>query len=251
MKPVVFLHIPKTAGQTIHSELARLAGPGRVSPVRVHTEAPAGAAQFPPGYDLYSGHIDWDALETLPEERFVFTVLRNPCERIASFYFYLLKEAQTLSEAELQRPEQQGKHRILTQSADAYFFADEPGWRGFIRDHYDNVYCAYLATRKMRGWQAMKDLDTGARVAAARANLPLIDRIYSTCELGLLEQDIETWTGREISVVGKYINKGGHGDDEPRWPKLLERIESDVNIRRLEEFVTADEELLSKLGMGL
>ena len=251
MKPIVFLHIPKTAGQTIHSELSRIVGPDRTSPVRVHTEAAEGAAQFPHGFDLYSGHLDWDALETLPAERFVFTVLRDPRERIASFYFYLLKEAQALSEAELQRPDQQGKRRVLTQSADTYFFGGEPGWQGFIRDHYDNVYCTYLATRKIRGHRITKDLDTGARVAAAKANLPLINRVYSTRELGLLEQDIEAWTGQKISVVGKYVNKGNHGDDESRWPKLLERIESDVNIRRLEEFVTVDEDLIAALGMRL
>ncbi|WP_430450438.1 hypothetical protein [Rhodophyticola sp.] len=63
---IVFLHIPKTAGQTIHSELARVVGAKAVSPVRVHTQAARGVAQMPPGYRLYSGHIDWEALDTLP-----------------------------------------------------------------------------------------------------------------------------------------------------------------------------------------
>jgi len=251
MGPIVFLHIPKTAGQTIHSELTRLVGPDRVSPVRVHTEAPDGAAQFPPGYDLYSGHLDWDALETLSDDRFVFSVFRNPCERIASFYFYLLKKAQTLSEEELQRPEHQGMRRIRGQSADSYFFGGDPGWQQFVHDHYDNVYCTYFATRRMRGWRQMRDLDTAARVAAAKANLPMVDRIYSTQNLGALERDIAARFDGQISVVNKFVNKGGHADDELRWPKLLERIESDANLRRLEEFAVADEELISDLGMKL
>lgn len=251
MGPIVFLHIPKTAGQTIHSELTRLVGPDRVSPVRVHTEAPDGAAQFPPGHDLYSGHLDWDALETLPDDRFVFSVFRDPCERIASFYFYLLKRAQAVSEEELQRPERQGMRRIRSQSADSYFFGGDPGWQRFVHDHYDNVYCNYLATRKMRGWKQVQDLDTAARVAAARANLPMIDRIYSTRDLGALERDIAARFDGQISVVRKFVNTGGHGDGELRWPKLLERIESDANLRRLEEFAVADEDLISSLGMKI
>ncbi|MGR3710341.1 MAG: sulfotransferase family 2 domain-containing protein [Alterinioella nitratireducens] len=251
MTPIIFLHIPKTAGQTIHSELTRMAGPARVSPIRVHSQAPDAAGQFPPGYDVYSGHLDWTELETLPEERFTFTVLRDPRERIASFYFYLLKEAATLSKAALQRPENTGKRRISTQSADAYFFAGPPPWRRFIHDHYDNVYCSYLATRKIRGWQQMKGLDPAARVAAAQANLPLIDRIYSTRGLDRLENDIEARTGKRLSLVGKYVNKGNYGDHEPRWPKLLARMESDANIARLQGFVAADEMLIADLDLTL
>ena len=249
MAPIVFLHIPKTAGQTIHSELTRLVRPDRVSPVRVHTEAATGAAQFPPGYDLYSGHLDWEALDTIPEDRFVFTVFRDPCERIASFYFYLLKRAQTLTESELARPERQGMRRIRSQSADAYFFGGDPGWQRFIHDHYDNVYCTYLATRKVRGWKQVRDLDPVARIAAAKANLPMIDRIYSTRDLGALERDIASRCDGSVSMTGKFVNKGGHSDDELRWPKLLDRIESDANLRRLEAFVTADEDLISDLGV--
>ncbi len=188
-------------------------------------------------------------METLPEERFVFSVFRDPCERIASFYFYLLKKAQAVSEEELQRPERQGMRRIRSQSADSYFFEGDAGWQRFIRDHYDNVYCNYLATRKVRGWKQVQDLDAAARVAAAKANLPLVDRIYSTRDLGALEVDIAARFGGQVSVVKKFVNKGGHTDDELRWPKLLERIESDANLRRLEEFVIADEDLISDLGM--
>lgn len=251
MGPIVFLHIPKTAGQTIHSELTRLVGPDRVSPVRVHTEAPVGAAQFPPGHDLYSGHLDWDALEILPDARFVFSVFRDPCERIASFYFYLLKRAQAMSGQELQRPERQGMRRIRSQSADSYFFGGDSAWQRFVHDHYDNVYCSYLATRKMRGWKQVQGLDVAARVTAAKANLPMIDRIYSTRNLGALESDIAARFDGQISVVDKFVNKGGHDDNELRWPKLLERIESDANLRRLEEFVVADEDLISSLGMKI
>jgi hypothetical protein len=249
MTTTVFLHIPKTAGQTIHSELSRIVGEDKTSPVRVHTQAAEGVGQYPPGYDLYSGHLDWDALETLPEDRFVFTVLRDPCERIASFYFYLLKQAQGLTEEELQHPHRQGMNRIRNESADSYFFGGDRAWQVFVRDHYDNVYCSYFATRRMRGWRQVETLSTEEKIAAAKKNLPLVDRIYSTLDLGALEKDVEERLGQQISVVGKYVNRGEHATDELRWPKLLERIESDANLRKLEQFVAADEQLLFDLGI--
>lgn len=155
---IVFLHIPKTAGQTIHAELGRVVGEAAVSPVRVHTQAGPGAAQFPPGYRLYSGHIDWEALETVPEPRFTFTVLRDPLERLASFYFYICREAGKLSPEELSTPARTGMRMALESSPDEYFFGGTPGWRRFVRDHYRLPYCSYLITRKIRGWSAMPDL---------------------------------------------------------------------------------------------
>merc|ERR1711969_313057 len=138
--PIVFLHIPKTAGQTIHNALAAMVGGRHVSPIRTHTQAPGDAPQMPAGYALYSGHIDWTELETLPGGRFTFTVLRDPRERIASFYFFLLKEAEALDRDALERPQNYGKKLILQRSADDYFFGGPAGFNAFILDHYDNFY---------------------------------------------------------------------------------------------------------------
>jgi len=102
--PIVFLHIPKTAGQSVHNALAEHVGAEHVSPVRVHTQSTGDHGQFPAGYSLYSGHLDWVELEKVPEPRFVFSILRDPKERIASFYFYLRKEAQRLSREDLDLP---------------------------------------------------------------------------------------------------------------------------------------------------
>jgi hypothetical protein len=248
--PIVFLHIPKTAGQTVHSALSTVVGADRVSPVRVHTQAQGEAPQMPAGYGLYSGHLDWLELETLPEDRFVFTVLRDPYERLASFYFFLLKQAQALTPQELELNQNTGKRILLQSSAEDYFFNGPPPFQQFIRDHYDNFYCSYLATRKMRAQKELRDLDLQGKVQAALKNAPLIDRIYSTRDLGALERDIAERYGAQISVQDTYINKGDDVDGEAlRWPRLLTRFESDAAIRRLEAFVEADMELIDTLGI--
>lgn len=108
MNPIVFLHIPKTAGQAIHNALTHVVGgQEHVSPVRVNWQANGGST-MPPGYRLYSGHIDWVDLETLPPS-FVFTVLRDPRERIASYYFYMVREAQEMGAEQIAATNAYGK----------------------------------------------------------------------------------------------------------------------------------------------
>ena len=81
--PIVFLHIPKTAGQTVHNELARAVGQQGVSPIRVHGQAPTPDDQLPKGHRFYSGHIDWLALDQIEKPRFVFSILRDPRGKIS------------------------------------------------------------------------------------------------------------------------------------------------------------------------
>jgi hypothetical protein len=246
VRPVAFLHIPKTAGQTIHHELARAIGPDRVSPVRLHTQVPPGEPQMPPGYLFYSGHLDWTETDSLPPDRFVFTVLRDPRERIASFYFFLRAEAEAMGPEELAM--RTGKRMVLTRSADDYFFGGNAKWQSFVRDHYENFYVAYLGSRRMRGRSDLADMDAQARVARALENARLIDRFYATSGLAALEADAARELGLVISVAGTRANAGPGAPGQVRWPDLMARIESDANRRRLEDFADLDAELLDRLG---
>ncbi len=247
---IVFLHIPKTAGQTIHTALARAVGPGAVSPVRVHTQADA-AGQMPPGYRLYSGHIDWDALETLPEPRFTFTVLRDPLERIASFYFYLRREAARLSPEELAHPERTGMRMALNCDPDDYFFGGDRGWQSFVRDHYHSAYCAYLVTRHLRGYREVADMPFEELVSRAESVARGLDGVYAVDNLAALERDLRARTGIEVSLSGSYVNAGPDGGAARRWPKLDQLIRSEETRQGLFDFARADAMLMERLGLGV
>ena len=249
--PIVFLHIPKTAGQTIHHALATMVGKAHVSPIRTHTQAQGGARQMPAGHALYSGHIDWTEIDALPGDRFTFTVLRDPRERIASFYFFLLKEAEALDAAALNLPQNYGKKLILQRSAEDYFFGGPENFNIFILDHYDNFYTSYLATRKMRGRPELKTLDRQARLDRALANAGQIDRIYPISDLAGLERDIAERFGAKISVAGTYANAGPMAREQSRWPKLLNRMATDKGRAALEAFAEADLELMNRLGVAM
>ena len=249
--PLVFLHIPKTAGQTIHEALTGLAKPEEISPVRLHSQAAPGPAQMPPGYSLYSGHLDWVDLEALPEARFAFTVLRDPFERLASYYLYVLKRAQERADEVLEQPSPphlRGLRRILTVSTEEYFFGGDAEWQAFIRAHYDNFYTSYFATRRMLGWDAVQAMDEDSAVAAALANVPRLNRIYSIRDLGALERDLAE-RGLVVSVTDKFHRVSEGALQDRRWPILTDRFESDAGIRKLEAFALRDELFLHELAL--
>ena len=202
--------------------------PASIKKMRVHTQAPDDG-QFPPGYTLYSGHLDWVDLDQFNADRFAFTILRDPFERIASFYFYLHQKSRALDAEALRHPSNIGLKKIKEQTVDDYFFGGDAHWQQFIRDHYDNFYCSYFATRKIRGAAQIADIPASELIAVAQNGAEQLDRVYRIESLGALEVDIAQLTGQQISVVEKRVNAGPKSLGTKRWPQLVERLESDAN----------------------
>lgn len=244
MRPIVFLHIPKTAGQTIHHALGAMVAAKNISPVRVNEQAIDGDL-LPSGYLLHSGHIDWIGLERVEGDPFVFSVLRDPAERIGSFYLFMLKTAQQALPEELQN--RRGMARIREVSADDYFFGGDENWQGFIQNMYFNFYCSYLATRKFGGRKILRGLETDEIVARALRGAEALDRIYRVESLAALEDDIEQLYGHRIRVADHYANTGGHPQGATRWGRLCARFERDTSISRLETFIAEDIHLMARL----
>jgi hypothetical protein len=246
-KTVVFLHIPKTAGQTIHSELERKIGTQNISPVRVHTQVNNGADQYPRGYKAYSGHLDWDCLSVVPKDKFVFTVLRDPLERLASFYLYLREKSEYMNKDNLKLPQNKGLQMIRECSADEYFLHEDPGWQGFIKNHYYNPYCSYLITRKMNGYNLIKGLFDIDLVDAAIQNIKEMSKIYSTKNLSDLEDDLMNYCGLKVSLKNKKINIGPKLDKKDRWSQLTNLFENKTTAPKLIKYVEADQKLMKRL----
>jgi hypothetical protein len=245
--PIVFLHVPKTAGQTVHNALVRAVGEENVSPVRVHTQVKTSEEQFPRGYQLYSGHLDWDAISTVQNPRFVFSILRDPRERIASFYFYLLREAKTLSESQLALPQNAGKQAVLSRSIDDYFFGGDDAWKAFVDDHYNNFYCRYFGQKRIRPGSGYNRLPARRKLRMALRNLKHIDWIYSVDGLDRLEQDLHALYGFQLDLVGRKDNSSALAAETSRWDMLIDRFESDQARARIEDYVDLDHAFMENL----
>ncbi|MEP5153114.1 sulfotransferase [Planktotalea sp.] len=249
IRPVVFLHIPKTAGQTITKQVRLAVGARNVSPIMTHSQAPV-EEQFPKGFLYYGGHLDWVAMEESVDDCFSFTVLRDPYERIASLYFFLKRQAMALSAIDLERPEHAGKKFLLEVSADDYFFSDRADMQLFVANGYYNKYCYYFASRRMQGWTDLKNLDEADVLQHARKGIRDISRVYGMSQLDLLERDLSSVMHLSLSLKGPAKNVGPKAERGSRWGDLSALFERDSNIQKMSKFTAYDEKLLELLDFS-
>lgn len=84
---IVFLHLPKTAGTTIHNLLLQHFKAEELFPERldqISTYKPEEIAK----YRLFSAHDSFQNLECVPHPKKIFTVFREPVDRLISQYLY-------------------------------------------------------------------------------------------------------------------------------------------------------------------
>ena len=84
-KPAVFLHTQKTAGTTIVTLVASFLGGEYVTS---HGDFMDDDGFDPATKPFISGHFGYDYAEELINTRYSFTFLRDPADRILSFYYF-------------------------------------------------------------------------------------------------------------------------------------------------------------------
>lgn len=96
-KSIIFLHIPKAAGSTLHRIIARQYASDLIYSIdglRVH-ESIAEFKQLPEAkrseIKVLKGHMRFGLHEYLPQPSTYITILRDPVERIISHYYYVLR----------------------------------------------------------------------------------------------------------------------------------------------------------------
>jgi Sulfotransferase family len=254
----VFLHIPKTAGQSVHHFLEFFVRPEEVAPARVNAQLITMSIHEMRQYRLFSGHLDWCLLDCLDGPKFVFSVLREPLSRIVSFYLYLLREAKTLPPNELHLPQNAGPRAILDLSCDQYFSAGPPDIRNFLDNNYHNFYAYYFAGRR---FDARQKLTTQQRfnnaltdekiVDMACENILCLDAIYSVNALHHLENDIRALTGTHEAAPrldDLHVNAGDSNTMEERMAELERLGATQVTFRKLQEMTVLDQEIWKKFG---
>jgi len=85
LKPAVFMHIQKTAGTSIVDLARRHYGRANISSHGDFMTQPDDEQISKP---FVSGHFGYDYGRRLMKDRYSFTFLRNPAERILSFYYF-------------------------------------------------------------------------------------------------------------------------------------------------------------------
>lgn len=84
---IVFLHLPKTAGTTVHNILAQQFSEEEICPERFDRLSELSAEEIAP-FRLFSMHDSFYNLQCIPGPKKIFTIFREPIERILSQYQY-------------------------------------------------------------------------------------------------------------------------------------------------------------------
>lgn len=84
---LVFMHLPKTAGTTIHNILVDYFHQDDICPERFN-KLDRYAQEQMDGWKYYSGHFNFSSVEKIPGTKKLITVLREPRSRVVSLYNY-------------------------------------------------------------------------------------------------------------------------------------------------------------------
>ena len=91
---VIFLHIPKAAGTTLHRILERHYPPAAIFSIGVEAHASIREFKALPEAEraairLFRGHMPFGLHTYLPQPASYFTLLRDPVERVISYYHFI------------------------------------------------------------------------------------------------------------------------------------------------------------------
>jgi len=84
---LVFLHLPKTGGTTLHHHFSAHFTPEETCPER-YSNLQAYSPEELRQWRFFSGHFNTDEIRRIPRPLFVVTVLRDPIERLLSNYYF-------------------------------------------------------------------------------------------------------------------------------------------------------------------
>jgi hypothetical protein len=103
-RKLVFLHLPKTGGTTLHHHFSAHFDRDEICPERfsrLHRFTPEELSR----YRYFSGHYNFDQVRLIPGPLFVVTVLRDPTERLlSSYYFWRRHTAEAVAKRKLDGP---------------------------------------------------------------------------------------------------------------------------------------------------
>jgi len=85
---IIFIHIPKTGGTTLHEELVPFFEPDRICPERFNGLSKYRSAILAE-YRFFSGHFELGSCALIPGPKQIITILRHPVDRLVSIYNFL------------------------------------------------------------------------------------------------------------------------------------------------------------------
>lgn len=249
MKRVFFLHIPKTAGQSAHHLVCNYFPEDAICPARLNHQLNEYSFNQLSKYKLFSGHLDWSKLDWMSGKKFAFTILRDPMERLLSYYFYLREQAEIFKQQN-QLEGRPGLEAVITQTPDQYFLDKENPLRNFIDKHYDNFYTNYFSDKSYDGLlnANMENKSYQERLSQAVINLDEVKTYWIEDWQTRLNNDLSSFLKKPAINLKEDVRVNvGQSNTNSRVDKLKALGASDQLLRRLESYCEYDLELIHQL----
>ncbi|MBW6399510.1 sulfotransferase family protein [Roseomonas sp. HJA6] len=186
-RKLVFLHLPKTGGTTLHHHFSQAFAPEEICPERFSrldrfTTEELGRFRY------FSGHFNYEQLRMIPGPLFTVTVMRDPVERILSTYYFWKRH----------RPEYVERQRLAGPAA----ARSSGNLLDFLRnttpevlDAIDNTMSRYLAGH------VNVAPDHSYRFSAAGAGIPMSElEIMHRASGNLMAMDVFGFTSNLVEV---------------------------------------------------
>ena len=243
-KKLIFIHVPKTAGNGILNQLRKLVPKGQLK--RKHAKLPGESSLADiADYAVVGGHINWHDLEHVPFPKRSFMVLRDGRERMASMYFFARRNAERAAGGP--EPMTTWHRNILELSADAFFSLSGDRAEHHFAKRYDNIQAYYLATRSVRGLrEAARQIPRDEVVPRAVANARLVDLVCTIEQLDQVENLLRSEFNLELSLVENRAHEGPLPRGQSRFDALGALLEPGTR-KRIETFCELDDALLKAL----
>jgi hypothetical protein len=202
---ISFLHIPKTAGQSVHALLENLFSAEEICPARLNEQLYNYTVNQLRSYNLFSGHLDWSLVKLSGCFDFTFTVLRDPLERILSMYFYMREVAASQARDGVDLSFEMST--LLYGAPKDYFSFDDESLRAHIENYYNNVYTFYFSSGSFEGHRLLsRNCQAGLAglPRTALENIRQIDKIYTLDSIQQLGTDLADKTGACLPAIGNH-----------------------------------------------
>lgn len=176
---IVFIHIPKTAGTTLHEILVKQFPPEQVCPERFNGLAGYACADLA-RWRLFSGHFDFTNAQLIPGQKLFVTVLRDPVKRLNSLYYF-----QRAHHPEIAQQDSLHLAKLASRLSPAEFFAlDEvrahPSINNAMTQVLSGMWPMYRWEHAYPDYAERRDLDMAALLKKAITNMDSLSAIGTT-----------------------------------------------------------------------
>jgi hypothetical protein len=202
-RTIKFLHLPKTAGTSVWHFLAQFFLQEEICPAGFRGEFQALSDHQLATYRMFAGHLDWEDLDRVEGPSFTFTVLREPRERVLSYYFFMRARAVSMARETPMQVDEVARAALTLSPDDFFCSGGSSSVRRNIDNQLDNHYAHYFARRsaRLRYRTQTNTLPESELLAMARRNLDRLDGVFQTGRLTPLKWAVITrFGGRRIGA---------------------------------------------------